>query len=564
MLTTFIREPSKMQINNPSSQKTVVSWFLGALALLVWVILLIRAATVFGPDSAYVQPFNSDSALPVLMANDETIDAFRTYIYGQDQVGAWPFILGQLVHRATGYVWTDRSIYFAQTFWLFLGVLVIAALSREWALISGTLFLLTICLHPTVAHYVFVLNQRNAWQITALFFSWWAIRRVCGYHFGQSDDTRRRAVLWQVLAGWFVFLSCWMSPVSIVIVCAFYVLEVVRVCIAASDPDAARLNPKRLLVSFAPVALGLICEQLLKANYHRFALKHFGSDYRTPLEFDSQFLWVNLKIQLAALLHSPWSLLTLFGLIAGPVVFLVLLRCVTTATDRLPRICLPGARLDVSVLLAGSSVIALTNLAISVVFTWTRLNNYGGRYLALTHLFGSFAGFVSLLLLVGTFARGYSSRRLASPILASVFLLLLMIKFPEPRKEPDYDTLRSVAAALAQKAPGAVLLGGYWDTYIFPALEPQAHLVPVPAQDQQLRTPWTSQLLRESRHVVVVHHVFPPTGATETPSSYNTFGDGLNPPSIIRQYGATLHLVESQWFKQNGYVFSLYDNEGGG
>jgi hypothetical protein len=124
--------------------------------------------------------------------------------------------------------------------------------------------------------------------------------------------------------------------------------------------------------------------------------------------------------------------------------------------------------------------------------------------------------------------------------------------------------LRSVAAALAQQAPGAVLLGGYWDTYIFPALEPQARFVPVPAQDQQLRTPWTPQLLRESRQVIVVHHVFPAPGEMETPFPYNTFGDGQNPPPIIRQYGVTLRLVEPHWFEQNGYVFSLYDNESGG
>src|SRR5205823_14455280 len=80
-----------------------------ALALGAWGLLLARALHTFGPDSVYVQPFNSDSALPVLMANDPKIDAFRTYIYGQDQIGAWPFLACQLQARATGYVWTDRS-----------------------------------------------------------------------------------------------------------------------------------------------------------------------------------------------------------------------------------------------------------------------------------------------------------------------------------------------------------------------------------------------------------------------------------------------------------------------
>src|SRR5919199_976740 len=123
-----------------------------ALALVVWGGALARALVVFGPDSAYVQPFNSDSALPVLMSNDDKLDAFRTYIYGQDQVGAWPFIAGQLVRRATGLVWTDRRIYFVQVVWLFLSVLVVAALARPCALAAGALFLVTLCLSPRVAH----------------------------------------------------------------------------------------------------------------------------------------------------------------------------------------------------------------------------------------------------------------------------------------------------------------------------------------------------------------------------------------------------------------------------
>src|SRR5436190_19281137 len=76
----LIRKHSQMQTSSPPQKKTVVSWLLFALFLLAWGVLLSRAATVFGTDSAYVQPFNSDSALPVLMANDERIDAFRTYV----------------------------------------------------------------------------------------------------------------------------------------------------------------------------------------------------------------------------------------------------------------------------------------------------------------------------------------------------------------------------------------------------------------------------------------------------------------------------------------------------
>ncbi|MFN2598698.1 MAG: hypothetical protein ABR563_16110, partial [Pyrinomonadaceae bacterium] len=104
-----------------------------ALALVAWGALLARALVVFTPESAYVQPFNSDSALPVLMANDPVIDAFRTYVYGQDQVGAWSFIACQLVRRATGFVWTAHGIYAFQTVWLFLSAFAVGALGGRYA-----------------------------------------------------------------------------------------------------------------------------------------------------------------------------------------------------------------------------------------------------------------------------------------------------------------------------------------------------------------------------------------------------------------------------------------------
>ena len=147
-------------------------------------------------------------------------------------------------------------------------------------------------------------------------------------------------------------------------------------------------------------------------------------------------------------------------------------------------------------------------------------------------------------------------KRLASGLV----VLCTLLRFPPARREPEYERLRSIAANLAQRAPGGVLLGGYWDTYVFAALEPAAHFIPVPAENQFVRTPWTPQTMRAAPRVVVVHHVFPAAGAVETPGPYDTFGDGRQPPPVITQHGATLRLAVPHWFEQDGYTFSLYDN----
>jgi hypothetical protein len=542
-----------------TDRTATVRFILIVLALCAWGALGVRAAQVFAPDSAYVQPFNSDSALPVLMANEEHLDAFRTYIYGQDQIGAWPFLPAQLVHRATGYVWTDHGIYFMQLVWLWLSLLVVAALCRECALLTGVLLAAVLCLHPTVAHYLFVLNQRYAWQVTPLLCCWWSLRQLCARNLlTRLDGARTR--LWALAAFFFALLAVWTSPLSTPVLCALFGLEVLRVrLVADTNGQAVRLTPKRVLKCLLPLAAAVVLEQLLKANYHRFALKHYGTDFKTPTEFDWPNLALNLQRQWAVCTHTPWWPLALFGTIAGALLISCLLY--SALRGRSLRVCQPGARLDLSVLISGCAIITLANFAVTVLFTWVRLNNYGPRYLALTHLFGALAGLLALVLLVSLSARVYAARSKLCSALAVCLLVLLAFLFPPVRKEAEYERLRSVAAALAQRAPGGVLLGGYWDTYVFAALEPQARFVPVPAEDQLMRTPWTPQLMRAAAQVVVVHHVFPNTSEVETPAPYATFGDGRTPPPVLVQHGVSLRLGAPHWYEQNGHLFSLYENE---
>lgn len=529
------------------------------LALVMWGVLLARALHTFGPDSVYVQPFNSDSALPVLMANDPKLDAFRTYIYGQDQIGAWPFVACQLFSRATGYVWTDRSIYVWQTVWLFLCAFALAGLARRAALVVPALFFATLCLHPAARHYIFVINQRNAWQVTALYFAWWSLRALCARYFTPAQGGAR-SVWWHLSTFVFSLLAVWTSPISAPALCVCYVLEVVRARLLARD-SALRFTMPRVLKTFAPLAAALLCEQLLKANYHRFALKHFGTDYRTPLKFDWGNMLLNLRTQLALLCHSPWWPLPVLSALAAPCLAYCLARSVMRYARKEDGICQTDARLDLIVLALGATAVSLVNFATTVIFTWTRLNAYGPRYLALTHLFGAFAGLLTLLLLLSLSPRATAARRIVFPALAAAIVFGTLLLFPPARREPEYERLRGVAAQLAARAPGGVLLGGYWDTYVFAALEPAARFVPVPAEHQFVRTPWTPQLLRASPRVVVVHHVFPASGAPETPAPYDAFGDGQQPPPSITQHGATLRLAVPQWFARDGYVFSLYDNQ---
>jgi len=627
--------------DRPPATRTISRWLSGErgtntaltmLVLLLWGFLLFRAVQVFNPASTYVQIFNSDSALPVMMANDATLDLFRAYIYGQDQIGAWPFLVARLVGRLSGYTWTAHGIFFAQTCWLFLSCLPVAWLQRRHGLLAGGLWLATLCLHPGVSHYLFVLNQRYAWQITPLMFSWWALRRLCEMSAGvrphiEDDDGAHhgRASRWSLArwssASWsparwtlappswarrlsarhwslmllfaalflFALLAIWMSPLSVPALCLLFALETFRARLLAHSSGAAagRNAPARLvswdsLRGLAPIMAAAFMEWLLKAAYHRHALKHFGKEFRTPVEFDRSFLWENLSAQWQVLTRPRqqwdqqwwwWWPLTLLATLASCWLLVSLFRIwrktrrphggqhqavtdvgVIDQTDVM--------MLDQAALVLGAGGLALLNFAPTVLFSWIRLNAYGPRYLALTHLFGAFAGLLAVVAFIGRLPSVAVRRDQVLTSLTALVFAVLLLGFPPISRNPAYDQLRNVAAALAQKASpgGAVLLGGYWDTYVFAGLRPGAGFVPVPAENQEVRTPWTPELLRQASEVIVVHHPFAATSEVETPPAYENFGGRAHPQFIIEQHGATLELVDAHWLEAGDFTFALYRN----
>src|SRR5436309_1504501 len=96
------------------------------LALLVWSFFLIRAIQIFTFSSTHVGIYTSDSAIVVLMANqDQRLNTFDTYFYGQDRFGAWPFLIPQVIHRLTHYHWSSRAIFIMQAVWVFIGALLL-------------------------------------------------------------------------------------------------------------------------------------------------------------------------------------------------------------------------------------------------------------------------------------------------------------------------------------------------------------------------------------------------------------------------------------------------------
>ena len=82
---------------------------------------LALGAPSFAPGSQAMGAFDSDSAIPVLMAKTARHTAYEAFYWGQDRFGAWPFLLLSLLARA-GVVVTPLRLFVFQV--LALGVMV--------------------------------------------------------------------------------------------------------------------------------------------------------------------------------------------------------------------------------------------------------------------------------------------------------------------------------------------------------------------------------------------------------------------------------------------------------
>jgi hypothetical protein len=524
-----------------------------ACAFLIWLLFLLRATQVFTVGSAHVTMFNSDSAIVVLMANENRpATVYNTYYYGQDRFGAWPFLIAQVIHRATNYHWTNRAIFIIQTIWLFIGALLFSTMSRRVDVRVGLLFLLPLCLHVTARQNLFDLSQPYAWQTTALIFSWWSLRRFCKHCFGLVESNRQKVkrIAWGGLTFWFALLAVLSSTVSGPVLFFLLVLEVVRSTYkVGGEQDFKKLDfkklGKRFLLVALPVASAVAVEFLLRVNYHHYSQKHFGVDNRTSAHLDRGHLIENLSNQWTRFSNSPWWLLSLLPLLLLAVLGARYIYLFKGNKEKLRGSLRTLFLDDNAILVVGTFAIGLINFIITVLVSHIRINDYSERYLTLSYLFISFSGLLTMLLLAGRTKR--HSRSLQSAV-AVASLAFLLFKFPPAVINPFYINLTKTASNLSQKASGSVLLGGYWETYVFAALDPNGSIVPVPAEGETLRIPWTVEALKQADQVIVEHRP-PSLGGLEAPAPY------------LVQYGIPLRLVTPRWYVNGEYNFSVYKNE---
>ena len=517
------------------------------IALALWAFLLWRGLDAFGPGSDVNNlGFNSDSAIPVLMANDERrITVFNCYYYGADRWGAWPFLVGQLAGRATGHRWTPESLSAFLIVWVFAGAWALAGLSRDEPWVAGVVYLLVVCLHQESRYLLFELSQVYAWQTTALLLSWVSLRRCFETFLGAQGHSGIRRSVWLLIVLSLSFLATWSSVASTVFLLFVAAVEIVRARAKARVPWTSRQLLMPGVLGVVAIAAANLLERQLKTSYRRYSLQHYRDSFATAFGVDTGHLADNLAQHWQHLGRLSWWPLYVLPLVALLVLTFWAVYVRVTKRHAL------GERLstvfadDTVILAVGTYGIAALNLTLAVIVDHVRLNGYDDRYLTLTNLFAPVSGLLTLFILARHAVR---SSRFRTPVRAALVFGaagLLTAAFPVARDSPNYQQIETAAKELVRRSPRGVLMGTYWDTYVFIAFQPHDAMTPVPFEGHAFRTPWTIRALRRANEIIVAHAYA--AGPVETAL-----------PSTLEQYGRRFTLAEPSWYENELYVFARY------
>ncbi|HKR61299.1 MAG TPA: hypothetical protein VJS64_16380, partial [Pyrinomonadaceae bacterium] len=402
---------------------------LAAIALIVWSFILWRAVEVFKPGVNSAAAFNSDCAVPVLMSNDDRpITPFNLYYYGHDRWGGWPMLVAQGIRRLTGYRWTAQSLSMVQTVWLFIGAIILAALSRHDRATVVLAFLLAVCVFGDTRHQIFLLSHVFAWQVTPLLLSWYGLRRWFDPDANFKKHQWKHA-LWLVPIFMFSYLAIWSSVASIPFLLFLVVLEALRARLRR-DWLTQGTWLKCFAIGLVPVVSASLAERLQVVFYHRYAISHFGLDFRTPLQVDVGFLSQNLGTQLGNLTKPFWWPINLLAALTALALVGVVIYMWLKSRDKFPEKLKAITANDTGVVCIGTFGMALINFVLAVTVSHVRINQYDDRFLILTNLFGAVSGILILFLLLNSLARQSLIRRYAKAAFLLAAMGLLLVRFP--------------------------------------------------------------------------------------------------------------------------------------
>jgi hypothetical protein len=376
---------------------------------------------------------------------------------------------------------------------------------------------------------MFDLSQLYGWQLPALFLAWFSLRQLLA--------ARVHGIFWSAAFYFSALFAIWSSVASAPLLAVLVILEAIRF--------QKTITKQRIGLAVVLLFAATASEFLLKKNYHRHSLKHFGNDFKTGMALDFGYFYENLLTNWPNVVQYSFFPLIVVALcfVVGTAGWILYTR--VTGKGRIISL----FEDETIAMIIALTAMAAVNFALMISVSHVRTSFYNVRFHALTYLFGAISGLLTIYLVIRFFANRMAMTRYVLPLVVTGAFIFLGVNFPPRTLSETYKVDRQTALDLSQKAPGAVLMGGYWETYLFAGLQPTNTMTPVPFEGVLNRIPWTTAILRDAQQVVIEYR-----------NSGLVPKDSL-PPNELSQHGNLLKLQEAHFYENGPYAFALYFNE---
>jgi hypothetical protein len=161
--------------------------------------------------------YSGDHAIFVMMANKATFDAYDTFFWGQDRLGAWTLYLNKLL-RSKELDWSPNAVFGPQFVALMTSLVWLKKIACSKQTAVWLILLTALCANPFYSWMLFDISMPYGWSIFLVTSFWIYIRTI-------FDRDQNQTWLHVLGISIIVFLSTWLSPLNIIVMLTIFLSE---------------------------------------------------------------------------------------------------------------------------------------------------------------------------------------------------------------------------------------------------------------------------------------------------------------------------------------------------
>lgn len=436
------------------------------------IFVVISVFFTFCPYKTTVNTFNSDSSIPILMAQNPIPSIYSFFFYGQTRFAAYPFLFVFFISKIFNFTATANTIYFFAFAYLIGAIFYFASTvkAKQYLLIPT---FATMCVIFSQFSFVFFsIEILYIWQIGSLIlYATFLLRSI--------QNANEVNFYYFFLAAFFAFLASSSNPVS-----APYLLAISPfIYIFKNFIEKAISIKKFTLLYFISFLPSFLLEEIIKIIYSHYNEVNFNKTFSYPIEaLDFSKVFSHLLEQTSRIFTTMWFFVVIIIISCNLILFKLTKKMNLIST----------------VFLA----LAIINFLICIFSKYVSSDNYPIRFYTPTYCF--------LLLAFSFVVTDVFSYLNKNNILSKILIILCMciicvFCLSQTKNNLKSERNKWLSDTLAQLYPKTILWGQYWDVYLIRGLQSNLSTAayPIPMDGDYNRTRWDLCRLKVGKYIIV-------------------------------------------------------------